>query len=51
MFEMYHLLTYISLSNEDDTLLWMIHPSGEYPAYFYVVENNGGIIPIHTYAI
>jgi hypothetical protein len=46
-----NLLTYISLSNEEDTLVWMFHPSGEYHAYFYVVENNGGIIPIHTYAI
>jgi hypothetical protein len=44
-----NLLISSTLSEEDDTLVWMFHPSSEYSVKsYYELVNNGGIISMHT---
>jgi hypothetical protein len=50
--ELCNLISFVSLSDEEDTPIWMFHPSGEYSVKsFYAIVNNGGVVPIHMPAI
>jgi hypothetical protein len=50
--ELYQLISYITLSDEEESPIWMYHPTGVYfIKSFYGIVNNGGIIPVHTLAI
>jgi hypothetical protein len=47
--ELCDLVASVSFSDEEDSSVWMFHPSGEYSVKsFYAIVNNGGIVPIHT---
>jgi hypothetical protein len=50
--ELLALMQTISMSDSDDSPIWLFHSSGVYSvSSFYGVINNGGIIPAHTSAV
>jgi hypothetical protein len=50
--ELVNLIASASFSEEEDSPVWMFHPSGVYSVKsFYAIVNNGGIVPVHTPAV
>jgi hypothetical protein len=50
--ELCQLISYITLPDEEDSPVWMYHPTGVYSVKsFYGIVNNVGIILVHTLAI
>jgi hypothetical protein len=50
--ELCHLISFINLYEEEDSPVWMFHPTRVYSVKsFYGILNNGGVIPVHTPAI
>ena len=50
--DLVNIVCSFSFSEEEDSPIWMYHPSGCYSVKsFYAIVNNGGVVPVHTPAI
>jgi hypothetical protein len=42
----------VSMTDSDDSPIWLFHSSGVYSvSSFYGIINDGGVIPVHTPAV
>jgi hypothetical protein len=50
--ELLALMQTVSMTDSDDSPIWLFHSSGVYSvSSFYGIINNGGVIPVHTPAV